>query len=201
MEKELAMRAFKATLFLASYLVALSANAQNQIQQANAASENLIVAMPQGYKVDFQAKDDAVWTTEMVPNNESVKKWSEMLTTQVFHQLRGVAPAKFRDQMIKTWGAGCPAATIALVAENMEHGYPVTVWVQTCPKVQATGKPEITYAKALQGNDRTYLVQKAFRFKPSDQQSAQWLNYLQDVNVCDSRISPKRCNANLTKGK
>jgi hypothetical protein len=193
LEKELAMPTFKVTIFLAGCLLALGANAQSQTKPANATLENLMVVKPQGYKIDFQKADESSWITEMVPSNESVNKWTEMVTTQVFYKLKGLLPTKVRDQMIKAWVAGCPGATTTLVADKMEHGYPVAVWIQTCPKVQATGEPEIAYVKALLGNDRAYMVQKAFKFKPSDEQSTQWLRYLQDVSVCDSRISPKRC--------
>jgi hypothetical protein len=35
------------------------------------------------------------------------------------------------------------------------------------PKNRESGKPEITWFKAVQGNNSFYLVQKAFRFEPS----------------------------------
>ena len=38
--------------------------------------ENLLVAMPDGYKVDFQQKKGSARITEMVPANETVQGWT-----------------------------------------------------------------------------------------------------------------------------
>ena len=57
----------------------------------------------------------------------------------------------------------------------------------TCPTNKQTGKPEWTWFKAIQGNDSFYVVQKAFRFEPSQEQVVEWTKYLRRVSVCDSR--------------
>ena len=63
----------------------------------------------------------------------------------------------------------------------------------SCPKNPGTGKPEITWFKAVQGNDSFYLVQKAFKFEPSKEQVTRWMGYLRKVSVCDSRIADRVC--------
>jgi hypothetical protein len=55
------------------------------------------------------------------------------------------------------------------------------------------GSPEITWFKAVQGNDSFYLVQKAFKFEPSKEQITRWMGYLRKVSVCDSRIADRAC--------
>jgi len=57
----------------------------------------------------------------------------------------------------------------------------------------ATGKPELTWFKALQGNDNFYLVQKAFKFEPSGEQVTDWVNFLNTVKVCDTRLPDRAC--------
>ena len=52
---------------------------------------------------------------------------------------------------------------------------------------------EISWFKAVQGNDSFYLVQKAFRFVPSKAQIARWVGYLKAVHVCDSRLPERAC--------
>lgn len=54
-------------------------------------------------------------------------------------------------------------------------------------------KPEITWFKAVEGNDSFYLVQKAFKFEPSQDQITRWMGYLRKVSVCDSRIADRAC--------
>jgi hypothetical protein len=67
------------------------------------------------------------------------------------------------------------------------------VWLQNCPLNKATGKPEITWFKAIQGNDSFYIVQVAFKAWPSKEQITQWMGYLKDVAVCDTRLPDRPC--------
>ena len=78
-------------------------------------------------------------------------------------------------------------------ADATENGYPTLVWLLSCPKNPGPGKPEITWFKAVQGNDSFYLVQKAFKFEPSKEQITRWMGYLRKVSVCDSRIADRAC--------
>jgi hypothetical protein len=156
--------------------------------------ETLIQTLPEGYKIDFQNRTKEMMITEMVPNAETVKNWTEMLTTQIMYGLQGVTPAQFRGYMMNQWQKSCPDSSFANVAETLEQGYPIAVWLQTCTKVASTGKPEITWLKVIQGNDSLYLVQKAFKFQPSEEQITKWTKYLRSVYVCDGRINPANCN-------
>ena len=67
------------------------------------------------------------------------------------------------------------------------------MWLLSCPKNPGTGKPEITWFKALQGSDSFYMVQKAFKFAPSQEQISRWMGYLKSVMVCDSRRPESPC--------
>ena len=63
------------------------------------------------------------------------------------------------------------------------------------PLNKATGKPEITWFKAIQGNDSFYIVQVAFKAWPSKEQITQWMRYLKDATVCDTRLPDRACVA------
>ena len=170
-------------------LAALSASAA----RADLENENLLVTAPPGYKVGFSDKKPDMLMTEFVPAKETVEKWTEMVTVQVFFGLK-VTPQQFMDDMGKRWRAACPDAEEAqTVAEAPENGYPTLVWLLSCPKNPGTGKPEITWFKAVEGNDSFYLVQKAFKFEPSKEQITRWMGYLRKVSVCDSRIADRAC--------
>jgi hypothetical protein len=170
-------------------LAALSASAA----RADLENENLLVTAPPGYKVGFSDKKPDMLMTEFVPSKETVENWTEMVTVQVFFGLK-VTPQQFMDDMGKRWRAACPDAEEAhTVAEAPENGYPTLVWLLSCPKNPGTGKPEITWFKAVEGNDSFYLVQKAFKFEPSKEQITRWMGYLRKVSVCDSRIADRAC--------
>ena len=67
--------------------------------------ENLLQVLPAGYKIDFQTKKDTMLMSEMVPQDETVNNWSEMVTTQVFLGLKAVTPEDLQARMQKTWAS------------------------------------------------------------------------------------------------
>jgi hypothetical protein len=163
------------------------------VARADLENENLLVNAPPGYKVGFGDKKPNMLMTEFVPAKETVENWTEMVTVQVFFGLK-TTPQQFKQDMAKRWRSACPDAEEAhSIADAPENGYPTLVWLLSCPKNPGTGKPEITWFKAVEGNDSFYLVQKAFKFEPSPEQITRWMNYLRKVSVCDSRIADRAC--------
>ena len=141
-------------------------------------NENLITTAPAGYHIGFQNKGDDGLITEWVPAGETVENWTEMVTVQVFYHLK-TSPEAFMSNLETRWLRSCPGADQAQpIANARENGYPTLVWLLSCPQNPASGKIEITWFKAVQGNDSFYVVQKAFRFAPSKQQITRWVGYL-----------------------
>jgi hypothetical protein len=159
---------------------------------AQLANENLLVRVPPGYRVGYRIERGNMVMNEMVPAGQTVENWTEMVTVQIFHGLKA-APEKFRDTLRRRWVAACPGGSGADVTSGTENGYPVLVWLLDCPKNPRSGKPEITWFKAIAGNDSFYLVQKAFKFKPDKAQVDRWMAYLKSVAVCDTRIAARAC--------
>jgi len=155
--------------------------------------ENLIQDAPPGYRVDFQTKKDNMVMTEMVPNGESVNDWTEMLTTQVFLGMKDASLEKFQSLMRLSWLIACKDGQVTPVTNGEVNGYPYVTWKQSCPLNSRTGKPEITWFKAIKGNDSFYFVQKAFKFEPSKEQLAPWMQHLESVSVCDTRLPDRGC--------
>jgi hypothetical protein len=159
---------------------------------AELVNENLLTGLPPGYKIAFQDKKHDMLMNEMVPSEETVDNWTEMVTVQIFYGLKGT-PEQFESKVESGWRTSCPSANANLVADDVEKGYPARVWLLNCPLNPATGKPEMTWFKAIEGNDSFYVVQKAFRFAPSKEQITQSMQYLKAVAVCDSRVPARAC--------
>jgi hypothetical protein len=176
-------------LFAALTLVLLVGIARTHAELVN---ENLLVTVPPGYKIDFQDKKPNSLMNEMVPTTETVNNWTEMVTVQIFYNMKAT-PEQFVDKMASGWKSACPGATSSAIASGPENGYPSGVWLLNCPKNPGTGKPEITWIKAVQGNDSFYVVQKAFKFTPSKDEVVQWMKYLHSIAVCDSRLADSAC--------
>lgn len=163
------------------------------ICMAQLSNENLLQSVPKGYKLDFQGRQGSMLISEMVPQGESVANWTEMITTQIFLGLKSATPEQFQAFMTKTWLAACKDGEVAPITKGEENGYPFSLWVQSCPLNPASGKQEKTLFKAIKGNDSFYVIQKAFRFDPSKEQAAEWMQYLRSVVVCDSRLADRAC--------
>ncbi len=159
---------------------------------AQLANEILLVRVPPGYKVGYRINRGNMAMDEMVPKEQTVEDWTEMVTVQIFHAVKA-PPEKFRDTLRQRWVAGCPGGSGADVVSDTENGYPVLIWLLDCPKNPQSGKPEITWFKAIAGNDSFYLVQKAFKFKPNKEQVGRWMAYLKSIAVCDTRIAARAC--------
>ncbi|MGB6538969.1 MAG: hypothetical protein WBF58_23760 [Xanthobacteraceae bacterium] len=159
---------------------------------ARLANENLLVTPPPGYKVDFHTERNNMVMSEMVPSNETVDDWTEMVTVQIFHGMKA-EPERFKTRLQQRWSAACPGASDAEVTSGIENGYPMLLWLLICPQNPGTGKPEYTWFKAIAGNDSFYLVQKAFKFEPTKDQVVHWMGYLKTVAVCDTRLPERAC--------
>src|SRR5687768_16885971 len=175
-------------VFLAAFLLALTTPAARALE-----GEVLLVTVPKGYKIGYEKKAGNQIMTEMVPQAETVKDWTEMVTVQIFLNMRDVSPSQYRRRIETMWGQACAGSEFAKVKEGADGGYPTLTWLQKCPMNNATGKPELTWMKAIQGRDSFYLVQKAYKFEPSAEQKATWGAYLDSVSVCDTRRPERPC--------
>ena len=155
--------------------------------------ENLLQGMPAGYKIGFQERQGPIILTEMVPESESVEEWTEMVSSQLFIGLKSVSPETFRAESRKKWLEACKDGNFAEIASGEESGYPMALWMLSCPHSKAPGRPEITWFKAIRGQDAFYVVQKSFRFEPSNEQVQQSMRYLRQISVCDTRIPQRPC--------
>jgi hypothetical protein len=161
------------------------------------AKENLIASIPQDYKPGFHNQKDNMTIDEYVTGGETVENWTELVTVQVFSGMKGVTPDAFRERMDVLWAKACPGGTSQPIASAAEHGYRTAMWMMNCPTNPQTGKQEITWFKALAGNDSFYVVQKAFKFQPSQEQVAPWVAWLGRVSLCDTRLPGRTCPAGM----
>lgn len=130
--------------------------------------------------------------SEMVPVDQSVSNWTEMVTVQIFYALK-VTPAQFKIGIDKERTRLCPGSSSQSIAQGSENSYPAMVWYQNCSLNKATGKPEFTWFKAIQGNDSFYVVQLALKARPSEELITRWMDYFKRVRVCDTRLPDRAC--------
>lgn len=157
--------------------------------------ELLLQGMPNGFKVASQDREGPIVTTNLVPESEGRDDWTEMLTSQLYLGLKHVTLEAFRTESKRKWLEGCKEGQFAEMVSGDENGYPIMLWMLTCPYSKAPGRPEISIFKGIRGTDNLYVLQKTFRFEPNKEQIALWMRYLKTVIACDPRTSTHACPA------
>lgn len=161
--------------------------------------ENLLVEIPAGYELAYNQKTGQGEINEFVPKGETVEKWSEMITVQLL-------PAQndnttFYATFESLAKQACRSGYTHVVATTKENGYPVKVFQLLCPTNLKTDRGEVTFIKTIEGKDKFYVVQKAWRTEKfeldklpiTSEDIVKWTQYLKSISVCDSRINKRRC--------
>jgi hypothetical protein len=156
-------------------------------------NENLLVGLPQGFKVGFSEQRNGMNMQEWVPSNEAVQNWTEMVTVQVFLNRTDLDPVKFLTTLQQQWAGACKGSNATPAATSRVNGYLSASMLLRCPLLTSTGKPETTMVKTIKGNDSFYVVQRAVRAIPSPTQLEQTKKYLDGVSLCDTRLPAHPC--------
>jgi hypothetical protein len=178
------------TLCLSLAILAVLASSPVRAELEN---ENLLVGVPEGFKLAFKDRNDERLMSEMIPEGETLDDWSEMLTTQVFFGGLPATPDQFYAEMRKGWLEACEGGNGKLVRSGTENGYKFAFGFLTCPLNPKTDKPEAAWIKLIQGHDSMYVVQRATTEEPTKETIEEFSKFLREVKVCDSRLPDRPC--------
>ena len=165
--------------------------------------ENLLLTPPPGWELGFDDRDDDQAVYEYLPAGHDLENWSELLTVQVFFELKGVAPRAVLDRMRKGYEENCEGPSAEAMAERSITGLPAARQLLLCGRNrEGGGKGEIALIQAVSGKDALYVVQRAWRgepFRGAAPAAARamvpgWHQYLDQVRVCDTRDKAKPCS-------
>ena len=85
----------------------------------------------------------------------------------------------------------CAVFDAEVLFEGMVNGYEAVLWRSDCERSNKAASSFMHLAVA--GKDAYYLVQKAWQFKPTEENAAIWLKYMRSVSLCDTRSSAHPC--------
>ena len=156
-------------------------------------NENLLVGVPSAYKIAYKTSEEHMIMTEMIPKEQNLKNWSEMLTVQVFMKNRKLQPVTFYKIISGLFVKNCKGSTSQLIKKGFENGYAFSFFFMSCRLNPNTGKPETVWFKTIRGKDSFYVVQKAWRKTPSKAGIIRWSKFLRRVAVCDTRRAINKC--------
>jgi hypothetical protein len=163
---------------------------------AQFSDEQLLAAAPAGYKIANHQRTKDSLTTELIPEKQALKSWTEMMTIQIFYGLKA-SPDQFMTKTEQLASQACRGSSVGFLRRGQENGYNFTLFLQDCPRNPATRKLEITLFKAIEGNDSFYVVQFAAKFEPSKEKIAQWMQTMAGIVVCDTRLPDRACGSTV----
>ncbi len=116
-----------------------------------------------------------------------------MLTIQIARGGINASPDLFSLSLRKLWKTPCPDSHIPLGKKGVINGYKCELWTQICNKNPMINDPEFTLFKIIEGNDNFYIIQKAWKYLPSDSESINWGRVFGAAMVCDNRVIDRSC--------
>ncbi len=123
---------------------------------------------------------------EWIPKGETLQSWRRMITIHRFSAMPQKSPrkaAEFQSALSAGWQQSCPNSGVAPIRNGVENGHQYIFWLLSCRENPQTGKPEITWVKAIDGNDALYVVQYAFRYAPSEDEVRAMARWMREVKV------------------
>lgn len=165
--------------------------------------ENLLLTPPAGWELGFSDRDDDQSVYEYLPAGQELENWGELMTVQVFFELRNVPPRAVLERMRKGFEQSCDSPGAETAAERPVSGYPAARQLLLCGRNrEGGGKGEVALIQAVSGRDALYVVQRAWRgdaFRGAAPAAARtllpgWHEYLDKVRVCDTRDKAKPCS-------
>jgi hypothetical protein len=166
------------------------------------AGENLMITVPIGWEMGFQARQGNFQIVEFVPEGQNVDNWQSLLTMQIVFGGLSKSPRQVFEESASLTRRVCPNLDVSLALTGEENSYPFALWIQNCPNNPQVNQAEITLFKVIQGNDSFYFVHRAWRLPtvspneaiPIDpNELAEWGRYMRLVGVCDTRIPERNC--------
>nr|WP_246830432.1 hypothetical protein [Neisseria sp. HMSC077D05] len=166
-------------LMLAAVMFPLAAQAAQAAEMASFGEP------PKDFKIDYQTEQNGMIMVELVPQKQTVDNWTKMITLQ---SMAGANPGvtTFGNNLSTLWKNTCPESSFDTVLEGKENGYPFALWMIACENNPSSNQPEVTWVKAVQGNDGLYVKQYAFRYAPNYAEITNAMEHLRNLIVCNN---------------
>ena len=170
----------------------------------------LNLPLPQAWTYAGQAgKPGQIWRTDFLPVGERQDAWTHMITVQGFPRGTGAGQARaLLEGMHRAREARCGQPAGEIIADDPGRADSPAgdslLTLLVCPKVPETNYAELSLAKAIEGPDFVYLVQRTWRLPAASadslrQDSADVLrtggHFLSLVRLCDAANRRSDCPA------
>ena len=191
----------RSVLTAALALLSVFAAAGSAVAQSMPSSEQLFLIPPPGWVLAYHDRQGNVDLTELVPPGQTAREWTEMLTVQMITGKPESSPQEVLKNQLGEVQKACEDVGAGPVGAAVENGYDTALRAIACTKSKQWGKGELNLYKVIRGRERLYVVARAWRGAPFAKDklpigpdvTKQWLAFMQQVRVCDSRDAQHPC--------
>ena len=144
--------------------------------------------------IGYEAHSATQAIREEVPEGESVKDWSRMVTTQRFGGLAALTTAEnYLGTITRSVERACPGAQVGAVRSLAITGRPAVRVTIDCPVLAQTGKRETFLLEATAGTFDMLVKQVAFRGPHSAADIAWATSFLDALAYCAGGTTVSAC--------
>ena len=132
------------------------------------------------------------WISTFSRRTRDPNDWTETLRQEAYLTTAGM-PSAERVYELRSAGdaENCPNYSSEVLEQEPENGYSMIVWRQSCqPSEDATFS---SLHKVVLGDDGLYVLNKIWKYEPSNRIWRRWENYFEDVYVCAPDRPEHRC--------
>ncbi len=100
---------------------------------------------------------------EYVPKGETITAWHNKITLEVYHEMNTLPLDAMQRRALGQNRDTCDGSVEGRFQSGLNNGYPSAFWILGCKKHRDTGMGETRYTKAIQGDQRMYILTRAWR--------------------------------------
>ena len=134
-------------------------------------SQKLAFQLPTTWKAEHKDQKPSMFMMELLPKDENINSWQNLLTIQGFKNLasRGITPERFISDMHNRFKNICGKhAVFEKLEPTMIDGFSAQQAILGCSKVPNQNYSETAYWLVIKGKKDIYVVQKALRTKETN---------------------------------
>ncbi|MCB1684937.1 MAG: hypothetical protein R3E82_17745 [Pseudomonadales bacterium] len=158
-----------------------------------APGEQLLAGAPPGWKEAFASEAPGLRMAEFIPEDESIESWTRKITFESSAGAPLPDPIEFVKGISKDQEGTCEGFESFSTFSGFENGYPTSVHLLVCHHSRIIDRSQVTMLKAIQGNERFFVITRALRGPPMEEGTrvisaddiAAWSLYLRSITLCD----------------
>lgn len=100
---------------------------------------------------------------DYVPKGETVTAWRNKITLEVYHEMNTLPLDAILRRAQGQNRDACDGSVEGRFQSGLNNGYPSAFWTLGCKRNRDSGMGETRYTKAIQGNQRVYILTRAWR--------------------------------------